>query len=248
MLELLRGLADLLLPPCCAGCGGGVEVDSVLCRTCDAALPRVPPRAGDACALCGVTARLSGPGGRRCPACVRRPATLAACAAAVEYAGEAERWVRRFKYPAPGLRGLDPAPGAVVRSWIRQAGRGAPPPAPSLVVPVPLHPRRLRRRGFNPAAQLARELARSWGAACDPVALARVRDTPSQTGLDRRARARNVARAFRPRPGLRLPRRVALVDDVVTTGATLDEAARALRRAGARRVIAVCAARTPAGR
>jgi predicted amidophosphoribosyltransferase len=71
-----------------------------------------------------------------------------------------------------------------------------------------------------------------------------VRDTPSQTGLDRRARARNVAGAFRVRRGARIPPRVWLVDDVVTTGATLAEAARVLRRAGARQVAAICAART----
>jgi len=71
-----------------------------------------------------------------------------------------------------------------------------------------------------------------------------VRDTPSQTGLDRRARARNVAGAFRVRRGARIPSRVWLVDDVVTTGATLREAARALRHAGARRIVAICVART----
>jgi predicted amidophosphoribosyltransferase len=78
----------------------------------------------------------------------------------------------------------------------------------------------------------------------DALALARVRDTPSQTGLDRRARRRNVAGAFRLRTHA-LPRRVWLVDDVVTTGATLEAAARELRRGGATSVTALCAARTP---
>ena len=76
-----------------------------------------------------------------------------------------------------------------------------------------------------------------------PRALERLRDGPSQTGLDRSARRRNVANVFRAQQ--RVPPRVWLVDDVTTTGATLDEAARALRRAGAREVIGVCAARTP---
>ncbi len=124
-----------------------------------------------------------------------------------------------------------------------EAGARAPTPGPDLVVPVPLHPRRLRARGFNPATLMARSLARHFRVRLDPVALRRVRDTPSQTHLDRRARRRNVSGAFVARE--RVPPRVWLVDDVVTTGSTLGEAARALRRAGARSVVGVCAARTP---
>jgi ComF family protein len=154
-----------------------------------------------------------------------------------------EDYVHRFKYPRPGLLGLDPGPRAVACALVLEAAARAPLDA-ELVVPVPLHPARLRQRGFNPAALLARALARARGVPLAPRALERVRDTPSQTGLHRRARARNVAGAFRVRPGARIPARVWLVDDVVTTGATLREAARALRRAGARRVIALCAART----
>ena len=124
-----------------------------------------------------------------------------------------------------------------------EAGARAPTPGPDLVVPVPLHPRRLRARGFNPATLMARSLARDLRVRLDPVALGRVRDTPSQTGLDRRARRRNVRSAFVAR--VRVPPRIWLVDDVVTTGSTLGEAARALRRAGARSVVGICAARTP---
>ena len=82
----------------------------------------------------------------------------------------------------------------------------------------------------------------------DPSLLVRTRDTPTQTGLDRRARARNVAGAFRATTASSLPGRVWLVDDVVTTGATLFEAARALRRVGAGAVVGVCVARTPSER
>jgi ComF family protein len=109
---------------------------------------------------------------------------------------------------------------------------------------VPLHPRRLRARGFNPAAVLARTVAREAGAPFAAGLLVRLRDTPSQTGLDRRARRANVRGAFALRGADRPPETVWLVDDVVTTGSTLEECARALRRAGARRVVAICAART----
>jgi ComF family protein len=183
--------------------------------------------------------------GSRCAACSGVRAPLAACVAAADFAGEVETWIHRFKYPAPGIAGLDPAPLAVARGLVREAALVAPGAPPELVLPIPLHPRRLRARGFNPAAVLGRSLARELRAPFDPVALWRVRDTPSQTGLDRRERRHNVRGAFRARERTRLPVRVWLVDDVVTTGSTLSEAARVLRRAGARTVVGVCAARTP---
>jgi ComF family protein len=183
--------------------------------------------------------------GSRCAACRGVRAPLTACVAAADFAGEVETWIHRFKYPAPGIAGLDPAPLAVARGLVREAALVAPGAPPELVLPIPLHPRRLRARGFNPAAVLGRSLARELRAPFAPVALWRVRDTPSQTGLDRRERRHNVRGAFRARERTRLPVRVWLVDDVVTTGSTLSEAARVLRRAGARTVVGVCAARTP---
>lgn len=165
--------------------------------------------------------------------------------AAVAFEGETAAWLRRFKYPEPGLFGLDPAAEAIAALLIQEAGRRVPGARAELVVPVPLHPARLRQRGFNPAAVLAKALSREFALACDPGALARIRDTPSQTRLARSERAQNVSDAFRARHRA-LPRRIWLVDDVVTTGSTLREAARALRRAGAAQIVAVCAARTGA--
>ena len=217
MREWLSAWLELALPPACAGCEAAVSGRAALCPRCDAALPRL-----------------------REPLVPAPP--LAACVAAVEFRGAVETWIHRFKYPAPGLAGLDPGALAVARAWIAEAGARAEGP-PDLVVPVPLHPRRLRQRGFNPAGLLARAAARAHRVRVDPTALYRLRDTPSQTGLDRRQRRANLRDAFAARR--RVPARVWLVDDVVTTGATLAEAARALRAAGARRVIGVCAASTP---
>ena len=238
MREWLRGMLELALPPSCAGCGAAVAASAVLCAGCDARLPRLGM---DTCPRC------QRPGSRYapCAGCAASPSPLAACRAAALYAGDVESWIRRFKYPRRGWRGLDPAPIGVVRRLVLEAAGAAPGPPPERIVPVPLHPRRLRERGFNPAALLARCVAREQRCRFDPALLLRVRDTPSQTGLDRRARRANVRGAFRVRDGARAPRVVWLVDDVVTTGSTLAEAARALRRAGVREVVAICIARTP---
>jgi len=220
MRELARGLFDLVLPPICGRCARPVASREALCRRCFGALPRWPdvdpPTRG-----------------------------LAACVAGAAYAGEVLQWVYRFKYPEPGIAGLDPAALGVLRLLIREAAARAPGLPPQLVVPVSLHARRLRERGFNPAAVLARVVARELSVPLDPTALVRVRDTRSQTGLGRAARRRNLRGAFRARTHLLAPPRVWIVDDVVTTGSTVAEAARALRRAGAKEVTAVCAARTP---
>ncbi len=219
VLDLLRGLLDLWLPPTCPACEGAPGAGpGGFCRACLGALLRAPEA-------------LSAPRG------------LDALVAAAEFRMPVERWIRRFKYPRPGLAGLDPKAGAIVRALAREAGARAPGPPPDLVVPVPLHPGRLRARGFNPACEVARAIAGPARLPLAPRALERIRDTPSQTGLERAARRRNVRGAFRARHPV--PRRIWLVDDVVTTGSTLDEAARALRRAGARRVVGVCVARTP---
>jgi ComF family protein len=106
-----------------------------------------------------------------------------------------------------------------------------------LLVPVPLHPRRLRERGFNQAALVTRELSRQTGRPICEGALVRCRDTAPQAGLSAAARRRNVAEAFAVRRrGIVAGRVVTLVDDVMTTGATALACARALRAAGAREV------------
>jgi predicted amidophosphoribosyltransferase len=220
MKTWLVELRELLLPTVCAGCDAVVAPERVLCAACDAALPRAgsaePPIPG-----------------------------VDLCVAGAEFRDATLAWIRRFKYPEPGITGLDPRAGRVVRALVDEAAARVAGPPPDCVIPIPMHPRRLRARSFNPAALLARDLARRRRWVWRPAALRRVRDTPSQTGLGAAARRRNVRGAFRaPRT---LPPGVWLVDDVVTTGSTLSEAARACHAAGARRVVAVCAASTRPG-
>lgn len=242
MRALFEGFLDLLLPPQCCRCQGWVasrpgEVRA-LCAICSAALPWLDT---DSCVQC--QQRRPRPPTARCTPCDRKASRLASCTAAVRYEGEVENWITRLKYPAPGLRGLDPAPLAVARMLARAAAAQAPGARPDLVVPVPLHPLRFVQRGFNPAAIAARDVAKSRDCPFDPALLRRTRDTPSQTGLGRAGRRKNVQGAFEAIR--RCEARIWLVDDVVTTGATLEACAEALRRAGVRHVAAVVLARTP---
>lgn len=226
---------DALLPPVCAGCGDSTRADRVLCTSCEAGLRPIAP---DACPRCQMHRDGTGP-------CADGPGAgrLDAAIAPVWLEPPVSSWIHAFKYPPSGLRGLAPGPGAAVAELAARAALRAPGAPPALVVPVPLHPRRLRMRGFNPALAVARAVGRAIAAPVAPTALTRLRDTPSQTGLDATARRRNMAGAMRARRAV--PERVWLVDDVITTGATLREAARALRAAGARSVVALAAARTP---
>ncbi len=153
---------------------------------------------------------------------------LASLHAAFGYAPPVDRLLPRLKFHG------DLAAGRVLAAGMARALAAAP--RPEALVPVPLHPARLRSRGYDQALELARPLARSLGLPLLVGALRRVRATAPQTHLDRHARRRNLAGAFRVRDGVVLPAHVALVDDVLTTGATLRAAATALRDAGVARV------------
>ncbi|MCP5044993.1 MAG: hypothetical protein GY944_28525 [bacterium] len=241
-----EGLVELLLPRICAECHALIRrtapsqraVDGVLCTSCVRALRPLDPSACPRCQQGFVATR----GKATCEGCAGEPSPLGSATAAVVFEAGAEKWIRAFKYPEPGLAGLVPGPEAIARALVRDAVAMTCAPAPDAVIPIPLHTQRLRERGFNPAAILARAVAHEVAARFDPETLLRVRDTPSQTRLDRRARRTNVRGAFTcARPPAQS---LWLVDDVVTTGSTLEEAARTLRDGGARCVHAICAART----
>ncbi|MGZ5097251.1 MAG: ComF family protein [Usitatibacter sp.] len=154
-----------------------------------------------------------------------------------EYRYPVDRLIQRFKYAG------DLATGR----WLalQLARRVQDEPRPDLVVAPPLTASRLRSRGFNQALEIAKVVAASRGARCALTGLARTRETPPLHGLDRRARRRNLRGAFRC--DLSLHRlRVAIVDDVFTTGATVESLARALQDAGAAKVLTWTVARTPA--
>jgi len=230
---LAADLRDLLFPPRCPACGdrapgGGAPA---LCAGCARGVARP---AGELCAGCGV-ARVSGEA-PFCPSCrgrFHRDGVVAGAA----YAGPARELVLRLKYRADFAAGR--AAARLLLEALAAAGQ-----RPDVVVPVPLHPRRLRERGFNQAACIGREAARGLGAGFAPAALRRVRPTRALAGLDREAREREVRGAFAERrPGALAGARVLLVDDVLTTGATAEGCCRALKAGGAARTVVGVAAR-----
>jgi ComF family protein len=220
---LVAALLDLLYPPRCAACGeGGGEP---FCPTCLEAVEPVP----EGCPRCGRPGRAAA-----CGPCLVRPPAFDALQAGGLFGGPLADAVHALKY------GDRPAVARPLAHWL--AARVVLPPGAALVA-VPLGRGRLRTRGYDQAARLADHLARVTGAPRLQRALRRVRETPPQVGRSRAQRAGNVAGAFAADPRLVAGRELVLVDDVVTTGATADEAARALRHAGAGRITVVALAR-----
>jgi len=211
----------------CLLCLGPVAFRRV-CDHCERLLHPAVAR----CPRCAIAT----PGGETCGNCLREPPAFDAVVTALDYRFPADRLVGRFKFSA------DLAVGAYLGDALADAAMRAE--RPDLVVASPASPARLRERGFSPSLVLARRVSRRLDLAIDARAVRKLRDTPPQAGLGRAARRRNVADAFavaRRLDGLH----VAVVDDVLTTGATLAAVAAALRAAGAARVSGWVAARTP---
>lgn len=212
----------------CFLCRGAAR--GVLCAACDAELPRLR-RPG--CPVCGLETQA----GALCGRCLAQPPAYDATAAALAYAFPADVLVQALKFR--GELALAPVLGALL------AARLGPEARVDAVLPVPLAAARLRARGFNQALEIGRVAARATASPLEPLLAERVRDTAEQAALPLAERAKNVRGAFRCTRVL-AGASVALVDDVMTTGATLDELAATLKRAGAARVVNWVLARTPA--
>jgi ComF family protein len=231
-----RGLLDLQLPPRCLACGAVVAAEAPLCPAC---WPKLTFLAPPFCACCGLPFAHDLGAGALCGGCAARAPAFQRARAVFRYDDASRGLILAFKH---GDR-LDAVP-AFAR-WLAGAGAALLAEA-DLVVPVPLHRRRLFQRRYNQAALLAQALARRGATPVATQLLLRRRNTPSQGHLRASQRRRNVAGAFAVAPGgaARLAGlRVLLVDDVFTTGATLEAAARPLLAAGARQVDCLTLAR-----
>jgi len=226
---------DFLFPPRCPACARRTA-RVALCADCTAA---ITPARSPLCPTCGESFPGSGPD-HQCSRCLLRPPHFAQARACAVYRHDRSspliEALHRFKYarditlaPVLGEYLAEHCPLAVVHD---------------LIIPVPLDLARLRWRGFNQAAVLARVVAARRRRPLHPMALRRRRTTPPQVGLGEAERRRNMAGAFavRDRAAVR-GRTILLVDDVMTTGATVEECAKTLRRAGARRVDVLVLAR-----
>ena len=175
-----------------------------------------------------------------CGECQQRLPNWDAAWAPFRYGWPLDRLESRYKF------GADLAAGRVLSTLWRREPR--PIELPQLLIAVPLHRSRLRRRGYNQALELARPLARAWAVPLRHDALHRQRPTDAQTELDAVGRRKNVRGAFALRAGISLPAHVAILDDVMTTGTTLAECTRVLKRAGVSRVDVWALARAPSPR
>jgi len=227
----LPRLLQALWPPRCLVCGERGHGARDLCPDCAQALPCLRI----ACPTCALPLPAPAPA---CGACLRRQPPLAAVHAAFAYARPLDRLLPRFKFHG------DLAAGRLLSQLLADAS--AAWPRPDALVPIALHATRLRQRGYDQALELARPVARRLAIPVRADLLARRRATaPQSAQSDAAARRRNLRDAFVVPAGATLPAHVALVDDVMTTGATLHAAAHALRRAGVARVDAWVCARVP---
>ena len=225
---------DLLFPPHCPGCGNdsGPDADGALCPTCRRDLPSPGE---PLCPGCGIAAAADA--ASFCPSCRGRFAVDAVVFGA-PYAGTARELVHRFKYRA------DFAAGRFLAHLLADRIAAAFPAGVDLVVPVPLHRWRLAGRGFNQAALLARDVARRLGLPVAVAALGRVGNTRTLAGLNPGERSRELRRAFWVRrPEQAAGRRILLIDDILTTGATAEGCCRVLKDARATWVGVAVAAR-----
>lgn len=214
---IFRGIDYLLAPGLCLACGAALDDAGSLCIDCGALLRRVP----NPCRYCGQPNPVDG---QTCPACLLNPPRWQKLTAPLQYRGLARDYLLQLKFSEALY---------LAKTLCRHCGEPfrANRPRPEVLLPVPLHPERLRERGYNQALEIAAIWSRMFDIPVDRRALRRQRPTASQSGLGAAQRARNVrgAFAFDNRRGWR---HVAIVDDIVTTGSTAGEITRSLHRGG----------------
>jgi ComF family protein len=229
LAELTQGAAEVLFPPTCVSCRGLVETNGMFRQICAACARGITHVQDPHCATCGHPFYGDVEGERICPHCVGLEPAFGRGCTAVLFRGAARALVIELKYHR-GLHVL-----ADIAAVFRQSAGVLAHVRGAVLVPVPLHPRKQRERGYNQSRLLAEELAgAAGGSTCVQELLVREVDTVTQTAFDRASRRENLKNAFALAHGAALnpDLHYVLVDDVFTTGSTLNGCARVLRRAG----------------
>lgn len=235
---VLRGVADALFPPGCMVCSASVADAQSLCASCWGEAYLI---GGVTCDVCGVPMGIALPSGEtiRCDECLTGSVSWDRGRAAALYAGSARTLVLALKH------GDRPDIAKAMGRWMARAAADLITET-DVMVPIPLHWRRFLTRRYNQSAELSRVMARETGVPHGPDLLRRMKPTEMQRSRSALARARNVEGVFAVPPHMRefvRGKSLLLVDDVMTTGATLNAAARALSEAGAARISVVVFAR-----
>ena len=212
----------------CALCGA--DCSGLICPGCDGDLPRLT----STCARCGMPSHIS-----VCIACLVKPPPWDCLVVPYSFAYPIDKIIHAFKYQGALFW------GSFLAGEIARHGHMLGIPLPEILIPVPAHPHRLAERGFNQAAELARGIGRALDIPVHTGAVARIGSHPPQVGLSASSRRTNVRGAFEVRSRGPARGRVAIVDDILTTGATAKELTRVLRRAGANQIQVWVIARTP---
>ena len=221
----LRSIAAHLLPGSCLLCASN-SASSLLCPACTADLPQLPAAL---CPQCGEETTL----GERCGACLKDPPAFARTIALFRYEFPVDRLIQALKYGHQ----------LALATWLgHRLGDRLVAEDYDLLLPLPLHPSRLRTRGFNQSLEIARVTSKTLAIPMNPAILTRIRATPPQAELPLKERGRNVRGAFECARDL-AGKRILIVDDVMTTGSTLREAARILKLHGAGEITVAVAAR-----
>ncbi len=228
-LSLLTAARDLLYPPCCLGCGRQLESSRLplFCGPCSGQLLFTGP---PWCSCCGLPFA-AGRADHLCGDCLKNRFVFDLARSALAYQPPVRQLIIDLKF-RQRLAALASLTALALASDAMLALA-----EPDLILPVPLHPARLRRRGFNQALLIARGCFPSLRSRIVPDLLVRVRNTRSQTGLSGAERRRNLDGAFAVKtPGIVESRRILLIDDVFTTGSTVNSCGAVLRQAGAARI------------
>jgi ComF family protein len=220
-VTLWGDVLDVVFPERCVGCDVVLaQPRAFFCETCAHEVEEIP---NPACVRCNEPGQHEG---GTCERCHRRPPKFRTAFAPLEHSGAVARAIQRFKYEG------HPELARPLGALLAQRSKGFLAQAPDLVVPLPLHAARYRERGYDQTALLAVEVAKVAGRTLRDDALTRVRPTSRQVGQSDDERTANVAGAFEASPNVK-GARLLLIDDVLTTGATANQAARALLDAGA---------------